>query len=252
MGDLTQEQFQKAVAAAIAGVEHLYREVDLLIARLREELAEEPEPLTVKRGTLGKAGREDSKRLVVRYEYGALFEPAVDDDDDDDDGDGELDDDDSAAEDDDDDEVASRATRKGKKQPHEIVAGQPLLAVRIAMFDPRKRSTFEPHIQFAVMSDWALGDAPAQADERFRLQAYMLKRVARTLADRTGPPSAQRVRTGAAARSSAGAIKGKSRKLTCLLPAGVKAVALYSINSADALEKLAGEMKDMWTSVTGG
>ncbi|MCL4294071.1 MAG: hypothetical protein KJ056_13795, partial [Acidimicrobiia bacterium] len=88
MGDLTQEQFQKAVAAAIAGVEHLYREVDLLIARLREELAEEPEPLTVKRGTLGKAGREDSKRLVVRYEYGALFEPAVDDDDDDDDGDG--------------------------------------------------------------------------------------------------------------------------------------------------------------------
>jgi hypothetical protein len=53
MSDLTREKFQAAVAAAIAGVEQLYREVDLLIARLREELAEEPEPLVLKRGTLG-------------------------------------------------------------------------------------------------------------------------------------------------------------------------------------------------------
>ena len=67
--ELTSEQFRAAVAAAISGVEHLYREVDLLIARLHEELAEEPEPLTLKRGTLGKAGKEDSKRVVVRYEY---------------------------------------------------------------------------------------------------------------------------------------------------------------------------------------
>src|SRR3990170_8469044 len=93
MSELTSEQFRAAVAAAISGVEHLYREIDLLIARLREELAEEPEPLVLKRGTLGKAGKEDSKRVVVRYEYGALFEPAADDDDEgDEDEDSEEDD----------------------------------------------------------------------------------------------------------------------------------------------------------------
>ena len=46
MSDLTAEQFQLAVAAAIEGVENLYRQVDLLIAKLREQLAEDPDSLT--------------------------------------------------------------------------------------------------------------------------------------------------------------------------------------------------------------
>src|SRR4030095_10216883 len=120
--------FRAGVAAAISGVEHLYREVDLLIVRLREELAEDPEPLALKRGTLGKAGKEDSKRVVVRYEYGALFQPAVDDDED---GDDEEDGD----EEDGPEEPAEPTAKRGRKKArHEIVAGQPLLAVRIAMF----------------------------------------------------------------------------------------------------------------------
>jgi hypothetical protein len=254
MSDLTREQFQAAVAAAIAGVEHLYREVDLLVVRLREELAEGTEPLTLMRGTLGKAGKEDSKRVVVRYEYGALFEPAADDDDEEDD---ELDEDDGdEGEDDDaDEEMGSKSKRKGKQRRHEIVAGQPLLAVRIAMFDPRKRDGFEPQIQFAVLSDWTLGDAPAQPDDRFTLQSYMLRRVARALADRTGPPNGTRVRTSAAARPSGGTHKGqkgKSRKLTCSAPAGVQGVPLFAINSAEALERLAEQMRQMWASVNGG
>jgi len=134
MSDLTSAQFRAAVAAAISGVEHLYREVDLLITRLREELAEEPEPLTLKRGTLGRSGKEDSKRVVVRYEYGALFEPAIDE------GEDAEDDD----EDDEDGPERLTAGRKAKARRHEIVAGQPLLAVRIAMYDPRKRAAFDP------------------------------------------------------------------------------------------------------------
>jgi len=245
MSELTSEQFRAAVAAAISGVEHLYREVDLLIARLREELAEEPEPLALKRGTLGKAGKEDSKRVVVRYEYGALFEPAVDDDED---GDDEEDGD----EDDGPEEPAGpTGKRRGKKARHEIVAGQPLLAVRIAMFDPRKRATFEPQIQFAVMNDWALGDSPAQPDDRFTLQAYMLKRVARALAERVGIAKGTRIRTAAAARRSSGPQKGEDRKLSCALPVGVEAVSLYSIGSAEALENVAEQMKNMWVSVIG-
>jgi hypothetical protein len=79
----------------------------------------------------------------------------------------------------------------------------------------------------------------------------MMRRIARALADRTGTPSATRIKTNAAARSSGGA-KGKSRKLTCALPAGVEAVPLYSINNAEALEKLADRIKAMWSSVNGG
>jgi hypothetical protein len=248
MSDLTAEQFQLAVAAAIEGVENLYRQVDLLIAKLREQLAEDPEPLTLIRGTLGKSGKEDSKRVVVRYEYGALFSPATDDEEDLDDEDDEDDD----PEDEDVDEAVastSKGTRKGGR--YEIVAGQPLLAVRIGMFDPRKRTSFAPEVQFAVMSDWGLGDSTSQADDRVSLQSYMLRRVTRALADRTGMPSGTRVKTSAAARSIAGASKGKSRKLTCALPAGVEAVPLYSINNAEALEKLADRIKAMWSAVNG-
>jgi hypothetical protein len=249
MSDLTRDQFQAAVAAAIAGVEQLYREVDLLIARLREELAEEPEPLVLKRGTLGKAGKEDSKRVVVRYEYGALFEPAADDDELDEDD--ELDDEDADEDEDVEQAAGSKAKRKRRKSRHEIVASQPLLAVRIAMYDPRKRAGFEPQVQFAVMSDWALGDTAAQPEDRFTLQAYMLRRVARALADRAGVANGVRIRTSAAARGGTGLQKGKSRKLSCSLPAGVQTVPLYAVDTAQALESLAEQMKQMWISVTG-
>ena len=248
MSDLTAEQFQVSVAAAIEGVENLYRQVDLLIAKLREQLAEDPDPLKLIRGTLGKAGKEDSKRVIVRYEYGALFEPAddeegLDEEEDDEEGDSEDEDADDAV------ESQSKGKRKGRR--HEVVAGQPLLAVRIGMFNPRKRASFAPEVQFAVMSEWALGDSPTQPEDRFRLQPYMMRRIARALADRTGTPSATRIRTNAAARSANGTAKGKSRKLTCALPAGVESVPLYSINNAEALEKLADRIKAMWSSVSG-
>jgi len=249
MSDLTAEQFQLAVAAAIEGVENLYRQVDLLIAKLREQLAEDPDPLKLIRGTLGKSGKEDSKRVVVRYEYGALFEPATDDEEGLDD---EDDEDDDSEDDDVDDSVVLKSKGKRKGRGHEVVAGQPLLAVRIGMFDPRKRTSFVPEVQFAVMSDWALGDSATQPDDRFSLQSYMLRRVTRALADRNGTPSGTRIRTSAAARSSSGASKGKSRKLSCAFPAGVVAVPLYSINNAETLEKLADQIKAMWTSVNGG
>lgn len=248
MSDLTAEQFQLAVAAAIEGVENLYRQVDLLIAKLREQLAEDPDPLALIRGTLGKSGKEDSKRVVVRYEYGALFEPATEDEEELDD---EDDEDDDSEDEDVDGSVTSKSKGKRKGGRHDIVAGQPLLAVRIGMFDPRKRTSFAPEVQFAVMTDWALGDSTSQADDRFSLQSYMLRRVTRALADRTGMPSGARIKTSAAARSITGTSKGKSRKLTCALPAGVEAVPLYSINNAEALEKLADRIKVMWSSVNG-
>lgn len=238
MSDLTEEQFRNAVAAAISGVEHLYREVDLLIAGLREALAEEPEPLTLKRGTLGKSGKAESKRVVVRHEYGALFEPAADEDD-------EGDDD----EDEEPEDADAKPSRQKGRARHEVAAGQPLLAVRIAMYDPRKRAAFHPQIEFAVMSDWSLGESPNQPGDRFILQSYMLKRIPRALADRAGIGNGTRIATRAAARRADGGHKGEDRRLNCRLPRGVETVSLYSVNSAEALEKLAERMKAMWGSV---
>jgi hypothetical protein len=117
------------------------------------------------------------------------------------------------------------------------------------MFDPRKQASFEPEVQFAVMSDWTLGDSAAQPDDRFTVQSYMLRRVARALAHRTGTPNGSRIRTSAAGRSTSGAHEGKNRKLSCSVPASVEAVPLYAINSAEALEKIADKMKAMWNSV---
>jgi hypothetical protein len=193
---------------------------------------------------LGKSGKEDSKRVVVRYEYGALFEPAVDGDEDSDD---EDEDDDDAEEEDVDDSAAAKSKGKRKDRYHEILAGQPLLAVRIGMFDPRKRASFAPEVQFAVMSDWAFADSTAQPD-RFSLRSYMLRRFPRALADRTGVEKGTRLKTNATARST----RGKSAKLSCALPAGVESVPLYSINNAESLEELADRIKAMWSAANGG
>jgi hypothetical protein len=91
----------------------------------------------------------------------------------------------------------------------------------------------------------------AQPDDRFTLQSCMLKRVSRSLTDRVGIAKVARIRTTAAARRSSGPQKGEDRRLSCSLPAGVETVSLYSIGSADALEKVADRMKQMWSSVIG-
>ena len=207
-----------------------------MVARLREALAKEPEPLALKRGTLGKSGKEGS-HFVVRYDYGLLFEPAVEDDED--------------SEDDETEESPKAAgKKKGTRGLHQLIASQPVLAVRIAMYDPRRREEFEPQIQFAVMTDWVLGDLPARPDARFMLKSSMLKRVARALAERVGVEKGTRIRTTATARRTDGGQKGKLR-LSCLLPEGVEAASLYSIDSDEALERFAERMKGMWTSVAG-
>jgi hypothetical protein len=71
------------------------------------------------------------------------------------------------------------------------------------------------------------------------------------LADGAGVANGARIRTSAAARGSSVLREGKSRKLSCSLPAGVQAVPLHSIDTAQALESLAEQMKQMWISVAG-
>ena len=244
MNELTQEQFRAAVVDGISGLEHLYREVAHLVACLRQALAQEPEPLALKPGTFGKSGRKEGSHFLVRYDYGLLFEPAVEDDD-------ETEDDDDGDEDDETEESPKAAgKKKGSPAPHQLIASQPLLAVRIAMYDPRRREAFEPQIEFAVMTEWVLGVLSAPPDDRFMLKSSMLKRVARALAERVGVEKGTRIHTTATVHRPGGGQKGKLR-LSCSLPAGVEAASLYSIDSDEALERFAERMKGMWTAVAG-
>jgi hypothetical protein len=239
MSDITREQFASAVAAAISSVQHLYREVDRLIVGLRDALAKEPNPLAPMRGTLGKGGR-DQTRLVVRNEYGALFGPlaAAEDDVEDDDEDLEEETDDTE------DEETSKAARK--RTPAEIASDQPLLAIRIAMYDPHKREAFEPKIEYAVMSDWVLGNSVSTPGQRFVLARYMLRRIPRALAASGDVAKGGRLPTRAAVKRVVGAKKGNDRRLSCRLRMGADTVPLYSLENAEELEHLAKRMKQMW------
>jgi hypothetical protein len=242
MSDITRDEFASAVAAAISSVQHLYREVDHLIVGLRHMLAEEPNSLIPVRGTLGKSGRSQS-RLVIRNEYGALFAPAIIDEDDEDaeEEDEELDD--TAEDADDDIETARR-----KRPPAEIGADQALLALRIAMYDPQKPDSFEPQIQYAVMSQWVIGKNAWAPDQRFVLARYMLRRVPRALSMSAGIPRGGRLITSAKVKRAVGGKKSDDRRLGCMLPAGVEAFPLYSLDSATALRQLAERMKTMWAA----
>jgi hypothetical protein len=240
MSNITREDFASAVAAAISSVQHLYRQVDHLIMSLRDMLAEQPNALIPVRGTLGKSGRSQS-RLVIRHEYGVLFAPAIIDEDDD----GEEEDEELDENVEDADEDVDNTPRK--RPPAEIGADQPLLAIRIAMYDPQKPDSFEPQIQYALMSKWAIGKTAWTPDQRFVLARYMLRRVPRALASGASTPKGARLVTNAKIRKAVGGKKSDDRRLSCVLPAGVATVPLYMLDSATGLGNLAEQIKAMWT-----
>jgi hypothetical protein len=242
MSSITREDFTSAVAAAISSVQHLYREVDHLITGIRDMLAEEPNSLVPVRGTLGKSGRNPS-RLVIRNEYGVLFAPAIIDGDDDDaeEEDEELDENAEDA-----DEEVDNARRK--RPPAEIEADQALLAMRIVMYELQKPDSFEPQIQYAVMSQWGIGKNAGASDQRFLLARSMLRRVPRALSLSTQTPKGSRLVTSARIKRAVGGKKSDDRRLSCVLPAGVATVPLYSLDSATALGHLSEQMKAMFVA----
>lgn len=245
MNTITREEFAAAVAAAISSLHHVYREVDRLLVGIREGLAEDPEPLMAVRGTFQKSGR-DPGRLIVRNEYGALFQAAIEDTEDADEDDDDRQEDEEPQEDDAavDDEGESR---RRKRKPAEIASGQPLLAIRVAMYDPREPDGFEPQLQYAAMTDWSIGSGmKAKDDQPFVLARYMLRRIPKSLHDGARVAKGGRLSTRAVVKPSAGAKKGMDRRLTCRLPMGIETQPLYSLAGAQELDLLVDRIKEMW------
>lgn len=235
MDEAKRQQFAEAVVAAITSVSHLSREVDRLIVELRDRLGEAPHPLSPIRGTLGKAGK-DPGRMSVRHEYGLLFgspndEAEPDDDLDEEDADQEL-------------------PRTGKKGKVELAADEPLLAVRVVLFDPRRPERFEPCVEYAVMRKWRAGDGPYDTTSRFAVARYMLRRIPKALANAPSDEPGTGLSTRAAAkRLGAGkqpTTKGGA-KLRVELPVGIKRCPLFSLDSVAALGLLVREIKDTWS-----
>jgi hypothetical protein len=237
MSGVKREEFASAVAAALSSVHHLYREIDRMLAGLRDMLAEPPESLMPMRGTITKVGK-DQTRLIIRNEFGALFAATTND---------EIDVEEEEEESEDDvDEADEEETpaRRRKRPPAEIAPDQPLLAVRVAVYDPQKQGTLEPQIQYAVMSEWAAGKNGPAPGERFTLARYMLRRVPRSLS--SVQAKGARIVTRARVKGVLGKAKD-DRRLSCRLPEGVESVPLYSLENAQALEDLVRKMKAMWS-----
>jgi len=236
MGDMSREQFASAVNAVTSSVGHLYREVDSLVRALQTGLEEPPVSLApVRGGTMGKSSRSKGKvRLVIRSEYGLLLGPSNADDEEDEDDLG------------DEDEETGVFSGSRKNVPSEIANDQPLLAVRVAVFDPDDLESFEPKIQYAVMSDWALGDASTdRVGQRFELVRYMVQRIPRAL--KKGAEEGKRLQTKAGVKKKRGGLKKHNEgQLSCLLPLGVNTVPLFTLNSAEELESLVESIKEMW------
>ena len=243
MNKITREEFASAVAATITSVHHLYREVARLNVELREALSEEPSALVSVRGSSFGKPKVDPTRFVIRDAYGVLFKPVVSDE--------EMD----AAEDDEeepDPEVDSGGTRDS---PVKLVADQPLLAVRVVLYDPRKLDGgIEPQIQFGVMSDWKVDSDEATDGQQFTLSQDMLRRVPLSLGAGVGTDHAgRRIQTNASVKLVGAKHKKikKNRKLSCQLPLGVKTEPLYSLDSPEEFNKLTGRIRTMWAKANG-
>lgn len=241
-GNTPQEQFASAVASAISSVHHLYREVDRLISGLYDRLAEEPDSLIRVTGTIAK-GQRDQTRLVIRNEFGALFSPTVIGEEESEDEEEELDEPGDETEDDD-------GVKGRKRVPAELAANEPLFAVRIAMYDPQKAENFEPQIQYAVMSEWTVGKGAWDPEQQFLLRSRsVLRRIPKALGSNVGSAKGVRIVTQAPVKNVGRAKKGNERRLSCRLPAGVEMVALYTLDTAEALDLLVRRMKAMWNEV---
>lgn len=243
MEGISRTEFADAVGAAIGSVRHFYREVDRLVAGLKEALREEPDPLKVVRGSTGKgSSAKQQGRVVLRDEYSILFEPEAEEPLVADGGDEEDDEDEEN-----DDPEETEGTTKRRSAPAELDPDQPLLALRLTLSTPHSLPGFEPALQYAVLGDWWISGT--KPPDSFLVKRYMLRRIPVMLGKVTD--DSKRVVTAARVAGKGKSAKG-DRRISCRILGGIHTVALYDLDDPKALDELAVRMKEYWHNVTEG
>lgn len=179
---LTREQFNTAVADAIAGILNVYREVDAMFRELTAVLAAtEPRlaPLTGKKALVPSAGGKNPDSYHLRNYHARFYAPMSEIDED------EGEDSDYDSEDGEDEEAEPK-----KKNPLTFAEGTSLVAVRAMVFD-RGVSNFEPHLAVGTLLRCRV-DPVVPAGTELKVKRNLFKRVLREL-DKVG--SATTVKT---------------------------------------------------------
>jgi hypothetical protein len=129
---------------------------------------------------------------VIRFDYGVLYRADDSESDEDIDEEAGLDDDLDA------DEKPDMPRKKARMI--ELDPQQPLLPVRMLLYDHRRPDEFEPQILYTVLGEWRCGPklpVPKEG-ELFRMKRSMAKRIVRAINHRTDTPVGDRLATRAA------------------------------------------------------
>jgi len=224
MEPMTAGDFAAAVHAAVEGVRHLYRELNRLNLALVEALEAEPSSLS---SLLGRGKAEKEGRTTVRDWYGQLFRSA------------DLEDEDLAEDDDDaEDDAEDDSTKDGVLVT--LDPDQPLLGVKLIVYDAPRGAEFQPQIAYAVLRDWGIGKAGQKIDAPFEVKRAMLKKLPRSI-DTGGEPK----RIVSAVRVGKGGKKG-DRRLSFKVAGAVQSKPLFDLSGPDSVLSLAAAMKEHW------
>jgi hypothetical protein len=164
--DLTREQFQAAVADAVAGVLNVYREVDTMLRELGTALAEAPPAFAQVKRVVPGAGRKNPDARYLRNYVAAFYMPAsvADEEEDDEDDEGEDDDEESSA---------------PNKKVLSINKGGSILIASAAIYD-RNVAGFEPNLLVAALTK-CRSEPDVPADSVFKVPRARLKRIVRAV-----------------------------------------------------------------------
>lgn len=240
MSELTQREFSTAVAATIEGAHHFYREIGRLYVGLREALQGEPNPFVALGGYVAKPSR-DPDRTTVRSFFGQLFEPNLSGEDSEED---EEEDDETEGEDD--------SAPKSKRTPAVIVANQPLLIVKLKLFDPKLLGQFDPEVQYAVLGDWICGTSSRKStpDEQYLLARHMIRRIVKAFDANTVLPDGQWTMTRAMVKAKRG-VKSQDRRLGFRVLGKAKRTPIFNLDTGESIDALTNAIQDHWTEVVG-
>lgn len=224
MTAITSEQFTQSFYAAVAGVYHVYEEVDKLNKLIREGLGAAPAPMAACGGIPAQPGK--SYFRTIRWHYGDLFRPtqeAIED----------IDDEESALE----DEEEGRAPRLSGTV--ELDPAEPLLAVRVLLHRRQREEAIEPRVIYAVTGRWRVGDKPLD-DKTIRIPRHRASRVISCVRDDGNASSGRTVRSNAT-------IVGERRNmLTFDILGPTQSVPLFHLEGDAAVSKMIAQMKEHW------